>query len=159
MTSAPGLERFIEAQRDVYASALAEIRAGTKHSHWMWFIFPQLAGLGHSATARFFAIHGKNEARGYLSHRLLGSRLAECTDAMLAWAGLRDAEIILGAVDALKFRSSMTLFETVSDSGGSNRFSYARDTFCNGERDGLTLRLLKPDSGPEMRSRPARGTI
>ncbi|MCJ2186612.1 DUF1810 domain-containing protein [Novosphingobium beihaiensis] len=136
-----GLERFTDAQRDVYAQALGELRAGAKRSHWMWFVFPQLAGLGHSPTARFYAIGGLGEAQDYLAHPLLGPRLAECTDAMLNWRGRRGAIAILGPVDALKFRSSMTLFELAAATPGS-RFADALDAFHDGQRDARTLQLL-----------------
>lgn len=141
MNGRSGLERFVEAQRDIYAQALAELRAGAKRSHWMWFVFPQLAGLGHSPTAQFFAISGLDEARGYLAHPLLAARLAECTDAMLNWCGQRSAQAILGPVDALKFRSSMTLFEVAEGLAGG-RFGQALDSFCDGLRDERTLDLL-----------------
>ncbi|MBW8754830.1 MAG: DUF1810 domain-containing protein [Sphingomonadales bacterium] len=133
------LERFVDAQAQVFPRALAELRAGDKRSHWMWFIFPQITGLGHSAIAQRFAIAGLDEARAYLAHPLLGSRLADCTDTMLGWAGRKSAEDILGPVDALKFCSSMTLFEAA---GGGARYAGALDAFCNGERDGLTIGKL-----------------
>src|SRR5215469_317967 len=107
------LERFVEAQQGTFESALAELRAGMKQSHWMWFVLPQLAGLGHSSTAQFFAISSIDEARAYLAHPLLGSRLRQCVDELLAWAGRRTAEQILGPIDALKFRSCLTLFDRV----------------------------------------------
>ena len=107
------LERFIDAQRDVYETALAELRAGSKQSHWMWFVFPQLAGLGRSPTARFYAIASIDEAHAYLEHPLLGARLRECVDALLPWAGKRTPEQILGSIDATKLRSSLTLFDRV----------------------------------------------
>lgn len=99
------LERFVEAQGPVYEQALGELRAGAKQSHWMWFVFPQIAGLDRSPTARFYAIADEAEARAYLAHPVLGARLRECTDTMLGWAGRKSAEAILGPVDALKFRS------------------------------------------------------
>lgn len=133
------LERFVEAQRGTYPQALAELRDGAKQSHWMWFVFPQIAGLGRSGTARFYAIAGLAEARAYLAHGLLGPRLRECTEAMLAWAGQRSATAILGAIDALKFRSSMTLFEAA---GGGECFAHALDAFYQGQRDSRTLELL-----------------
>ena len=139
MGRAAALERFIEAQQGVYAQALRELRAGNKQSHWMWFIFPQLAVLGRSATARFYGISDLAEARDYLADAVLGPRLAECTEAVLGWAGRRSAEEILGPVDATKFRSSMTLFEAA---GGDPRHSQALAAFCNDERDALTLAKL-----------------
>jgi uncharacterized protein (DUF1810 family) len=135
-----GLQRFVAAQDGVYPQALAEVRAGDKRSHWMWFIFPQLAGLGRSPTAQFYGIAGRDEASGYLAHPVLGPRLREITDAMLGWSDKRSAEAILGGIDALKFRSSMTLFAAVADEPAP--FTRALDAFYGGERDGLTLELL-----------------
>ena len=103
------LERFVGAQRDVYDDALAELRAGRKRSHWMWFVFPQIAGLGHSATAQHYAIANVDEARAYLEHPVLGARLRECAQALLGLDGA-DPVTVLGGIDALKLRSSMTLF-------------------------------------------------
>ncbi len=134
------LNRFVEAQVPFYAQALDELRAGEKVSHWVWFIFPQIDGLGRSETSRVYAIAGLPEARDYLAHELLGARLAECTDAMLGWAGRRSAEEILGPVDAKKFASSMTLFEAA---GGDARFGKALDAFNEGERDQATLALIR----------------
>src|SRR5690606_23731357 len=111
MAEMTSLERFVRAQDGVYPQALSELRAGDKQSHWMWFVFPQIAGLGRSSTARFYALADRAEAEAYLKHELLGPRLTECTGALLGWAGKRSAEAILGSIDALKFRSSMTLFE------------------------------------------------
>jgi uncharacterized protein (DUF1810 family) len=136
-----GLERFVEAQRDTYDRALAELRAGAKHSHWMWFVFPQIAGLGRSPMAQLYALRDEIEAHGYLIHPLLGLRLAECTNAMLGWAGRMTAEAILGPVDAVKFRSSMTLFDAVAGEA-DNPFARALAAFCRGERDPLTLERL-----------------
>ncbi len=133
------LARFVEAQRDHLDTALAELRDGEKRSHWMWFVFPQIAGLGHSATARFYALADLAEARAYLADPVLAPRLAACTDAMLGWAGRRSAEAILGPVDAMKFASSMTLFEAA---GGGERFARALDGFFDGRRDARTLALL-----------------
>jgi len=135
-----GLDRFVVAQDTMYDTALTELRAGAKRSHWMWFIFPQLAGLGRSDTARFFGIAGLDDARAYLAHVLLGPRLVECTQALLDWAGRRDAPDILGAVDALKLRSSMTLFEAA---GGDPCFGATLDAFYAGDRDDLTLAMLQ----------------
>ena len=140
MSDAGSLERFVQAQAGLYPQALAELRAGEKRSHWMWFIFPQIAGLGRSATAQFYAIAGRQEATAYSQHALLGPRLQECTQAMLGWAGRRSAEAILGPVDALKFRSSMTLFEACSKDPAS--FAAALGGFFGGQRDAATLELL-----------------
>lgn len=134
----PDLQRFLDAQAPVYPTVCAELRAGRKQSHWMWFIFPQLAGLGHSPTARFYALAGRAEAQDYLAHPLLGARLRECTALMTALPG-QTAEAILGQVDALKFRSCMTLFAAISGEPG---FQSALDTYCAGEPDPRTLALL-----------------
>jgi uncharacterized protein (DUF1810 family) len=106
----------------------------------MWFVFPQLAGLGRSPTAQFYALRGRAEAESYARHGVLGPRLRESTAAMLGWAGQRSAERILGPVDARKFRSSMTLFEACADDPGP--FAQALKAFCAGERDALTLERL-----------------
>jgi len=136
-----GLERFVEAQRSTYEDALRELAAGTKRGHWMWWIFPQIAGLGGSPTARHYAIRDAVEAPGYLAHPVLGTRLIECTEAMLVWAGRRRANAILGPIDALKFKSSMTLFDAVADEA-ENAFARALAAFYHGERDPLTLERL-----------------
>ncbi|MEN2787838.1 DUF1810 domain-containing protein [Sphingomonas qilianensis] len=137
------LDRFIDAQRDVYDDALAELRAGQKRNHWMWFVFPQIAGLGLSSTAQYYAIADLAEARAYLAHPLLGARLSACVDAMLGHAG-RSAEAILGGIDAVKLRSSCTLFEAagLEAGGGDGRFGQCLDAFYAGERDAATLRLI-----------------
>ncbi|MCT2398024.1 DUF1810 domain-containing protein [Novosphingobium mangrovi (ex Huang et al. 2023)] len=144
----PGLDRFVDAQRDTYAAALDEIGAGTKRSHWMWFVFPQIAGLGRSPTAQYYAIADLGEARAYLAHPVLGRRLAECTDRMLDWGGKRSAASILGGIDALKFRSSMTLFEAAArDPAQGARFARALDAFCQSHRDERTLQRLDSADG------------
>src|SRR5262245_13808588 len=102
------LERFVDAQRSTYDAALAELRAGRKQSHWMWFVFPQLRGLGRSETSRFYGLDGLGEARAYLAHPVLGPRLRAACDAILAAPG--NAVAILGSIDALKLRSCATLF-------------------------------------------------
>ncbi|WP_375287429.1 DUF1810 domain-containing protein [Sphingomonas sp.] len=107
------LDRFVAAQDGIYPTALAELRAGRKRTHWMWFVFPQIAGLGRSETARFYAIADADEARAYLAHPLLGPRLVEATQAVTQAPG--SAEAILGPIDAVKLRSSMTLFAAVAD--------------------------------------------
>ncbi len=111
------LERFVEAQaKGVYEQALAELGAGEKRSHWMWFIFPQHRDLGHSPTAKFFGLSGVEEAQAYAAHPLLGPRLRECAAAVLGYLGDRSPEAILGPVDAMKLRSSMDIFaEAVPD--------------------------------------------
>jgi uncharacterized protein (DUF1810 family) len=133
------LTRFIEAQEDIYGRALAELRHGRKQSHWMWFVFPQIAGLGRSPTARLYAIGSADEARAFLAHPLLGARLRECTAAILAHCE-RGAEAIFGPVDAMKLRSSMTLFEAVAEDPAL--FAAALGAFHGGERDAATLRLI-----------------
>jgi uncharacterized protein (DUF1810 family) len=107
------LQRFLDAQAPIYETALAELRAGRKRTHWMWFIFPQQAGLGTSAMARRFAIQSTAEAEAYLAHPVLGPRLIACAEALLPHRGTA-ATTILGEVDALKLRSSMSLFSSVS---------------------------------------------
>lgn len=134
------LARFVEAQAPVYAQALAELKSGRKESHWMCFVFPQLAGLGRSQMAQFYAISSLAEAQAYLAHPLLGRRLRECTDAVLAHPGL-DAEAIFGPVDAMKLRSSMTLFEAAA--ADERPFASALDLFFSGARDPATLELLR----------------
>ncbi|MDH1269563.1 DUF1810 domain-containing protein [Rhizobium pusense] len=139
MTMKFNLERFVTAQQNIYEVALSELQAGLKRSHWMWFIFPQLRGLGRSETARFYAISGRAEAEAYLTHPVLGPRLVECTTAML-WHTDLSAHDILGSPDDLKFRSSMTLFGAVA--GRDLSFQAALDRFYAGVRDESTLRLL-----------------
>jgi uncharacterized protein (DUF1810 family) len=133
------LQRFLDAQDGAFETALDELRAGLKVSHWMWFIFPQLAGLGRTATAQFYAIASIDEARAYLEHPLLGPRLRQCVDALLQWPDRRSAEQILGAVDALKLRSSLTLFDRVEPSGP---FARGLSAFYEGRQDERTLALL-----------------
>ncbi|KQS03147.1 calpastatin [Sphingomonas sp. Leaf357] len=139
-----GLDRFVEAQRGVYDQALAELRAGHKTSHWMWFVFPQIAGLGQSPTARHFAIRDLDEARDYLAHPLLAARLERSVQAVTGWAGRRSAEAMLGGIDAMKLRSSCTLFEAagVGAAGGGPVFAACLDALFDGARDAATLRLI-----------------
>lgn len=134
------LDRFVSAQAGSYDRALAELRRGRKTSHWMWFVFPQIAGLGRSETARFYAIQDADEARAYLAHPLLGPRLIEATEAVTAAQG--SAESILGGIDALKLRSSLTLFAAAADDPAPFERGLAR--FYRGEPDAETLRLLNP---------------
>lgn len=134
------LARFVDAQRDSYATALAELRSGAKRSHWMWYVFPQIAGLGSSAMARTYALADLPEARAYLAHPVLGARLRESVDALLEHRG-GDIAAILGGIDAMKLRSSMTLFE-IAANGAEPRFAAILDSFYGGERDPATLRLL-----------------
>ena len=130
------LQRFVEAQAPVYQQVLSELRAGRKASHWIWFIFPQIEGLGHSPMAQRFAISGRAEAAAYLQHPVLGPRLDECTQLVNQHAGT-DVVDIFGDVDAMKFRSSMTLFAKVAED--TPVFMDALKIFCNGEMDELTL--------------------
>ena len=134
------LDRYVRAQEGVYPQALAELRAGRKRSHWMWFIFPQADGLGSSQTARFYAIRSLNEARAYLGHPVLGPRLAECADALLGTGG-RNASEILGFPDDLKLRSSATLFAQVA--GPDSVFRRILDRFFAGNPDTRTLEILE----------------
>lgn len=134
------LNRFLGAQEGVYERALAELRAGQKRTHWMWFIFPQIDGLGYSPTARRFSIKSSDEARRYLDHPLLGKRLLECTEVVVNLKGGSVSEIF-GYPDDLKFKSSMTLFEKIA--GPGSLFSRALDRCCRGERDAATLKLLE----------------
>jgi uncharacterized protein (DUF1810 family) len=135
------LQRFVEAQQHTFAQALEELRAGKKQSHWMWFVFPQLAGLGRSATAQYYALSSFAEAAAYLAHPVLGPRLRECTHALLAWAGRRSAEEILGPVDAMKLRSSLTLFDHVAP---GKMFAQALDAFFDGPDERTLALLAKP---------------
>jgi uncharacterized protein (DUF1810 family) len=138
MSDTQGLERFVVAQEQIYARALDEIRRGKKRSHWMWFIFPQLAGLGRSAMAQRYAIADEVEARAYLAHPLLGTRYVECVSALQDLIG-SDAVAVFGDVDAVKLRSSLTLFETV---GASALVGAALDRWFGGQRDERTAELL-----------------
>lgn len=134
------LQRFVAAQAPVYADVLAELRRGRKQSHWMWFIFPQIAGLGRSDMTQRYAIRSLGGARSYLAHPVLGPRLLECTDAVLDHRD-RGAETIFGAIDAAKLRSSMTLFSAASARTNS-RYRDCLDIFFQGCRDEMTVRLL-----------------
>lgn len=133
------LDRFVDAQRDTYARALAEIRAGRKQTHWMWFIFPQIAGLGSSPTSQHYAIHDRAEAGAYLTHPVLGPRLIECAEAVVALEGHSAAEVF-GFPDDRKLRSSATLFAEVSPTGSV--FERLLDRHFGGKRDEKTLQLL-----------------
>jgi len=138
MTDPHDLQRFVHAQAQSFAQAWAELRAGRKTSHWMWFVFPQLRGLGHSAMAQRYGIASLDEARAYLEHPLLGARLVGCTQLVLDAA--RPPGDIFGWPDDLKFRSCMTLFDRASV--GPNVLGEALDLVGNGP-DPATLRLLK----------------
>ena len=135
------LQRFVDAQDSAgtYEQALAELRAGAKRSHWMWFVFPQVAGLGRSPTAQHFAVSGLDEARAYLAHPVLGPRLVEAARALTALPG-DDADRVLGPVDAVKLRSSMTLFAAADP--GEPVFTEVLDQYFAGQRDGATTSRL-----------------
>ena len=132
------LARFTEAQASCWPQVQSELCLGRKRTHWMWFVFPQLAGLGYSATARHYAIASRGEAEAYLAHPLLGPRLAQCTALVNAQAG-RSARAIFGTPDDLKFRSCVTLF---GRAGGGAVFAEALGLFYDGEEDAATVRLL-----------------
>lgn len=139
-----GLRRFVDAQRGVHEQALAELEAGRKRSHWMWFVFPQMLGLGISPTAARYAIRSLDEAAAYLRHPLLGPRLVACAQALLRVDG-RSADEILGHPDVLKLRSSMTLFSALPDADPVFAAVLAR--YFGGARDERTLRLLGLEGG------------
>ncbi len=134
------LQRFLDAQKPVYNQICSELRRGHKTSHWMWFIFPQLKGLGFSETALRFAISSVEEAEAYLAHPILGPRLSECTELVLAVDG-RTANEIFGYPDDLKFRSCMTLFAHATSV--NEIFLQALNKFFGGEFDPATLKLLQ----------------
>lgn len=133
------LQRFVDAQAGAYAQAREELRDGRKASHWMWFVFPQLRGLGHSAMAQRYGIASLDEARAYLAHPLLGERLLECTRLVLAVEG-RSARAIFGPPDDFKFRSCMTLFGFAAPD--EDVFAQALDRYFGGEPDPRTLEQL-----------------
>lgn len=133
------LQRFVTAQQAVYHTALEELKRGNKASHWMWYIFPQLKGLGFSSTAQFYGIQGTDEARAYLQHEILGPRLIACTRAVIAHEDL-SVKQIFGYPDYLKFHSCMTLFDIVSDD--EVLFRQALRIFYNDSADPATLDLL-----------------
>jgi len=132
------LERFLRPQDPIYAEVLQELRDGQKRGHWMWFIFPQLAGLGQSSTSRFFGIGSLTEAVAYAKHQILGTRLDECTALVNAITG-RSIIDIFGSIDAMKFHSSMTLFSRAVSDGP---FRSALEKYFAGELDQMTLDLL-----------------
>ena len=135
------LSRFIEAQDRVFDTVLAELGAGRKQTHWMWFVFPQLRALGRSSIAKFYGIGSIEEARAYLRHPVLGKRLVQATDAVPSLSG-RSAHEIFGSPDDLKFRSSMTLFGEAAGKVGAAPFQRAIERFFAGEPDRLTLEIL-----------------
>ena len=140
MSDPHDLQRFVDAQdaHGTYAAALAELRAGRKTSHWMWFVFPQVAGLGRSATAQHYAVSGLAEARAYLAHPVLGPRLRECAAALTGLPG-GDPVAVLGGIDAQKLRSSMTLFAAASD---DPLFPAVLDQYFGGATDPATTQRL-----------------
>ena len=143
------LERFVTAQAPVFETVLTELRADKKRTHWMWFVFPQLAGLGRSSTARFYGISGIEEARAYLAHPVLGPRLDLCTRVVLA-SESPSLHAIFGSPDDLKFRSCMTLF-SLAVSDPDNPFRPALERWCGGHPDEQTLALI----GSEGTSKPS----
>ncbi|HEX3538035.1 MAG TPA: DUF1810 domain-containing protein [Stellaceae bacterium] len=136
------LQRFVTAQAPLFATVLEELEAGRKRSHWMWFVFPQLRGLGFSSTAQFYGIASLDEARAYLAHPLLGGRLDLCTRTVLT---VKDCSVydIFGSPDDMKFHSSMTLF-ALAAAGDASVFHQALDRWWGGRMDQQTLRLLAP---------------
>ena len=141
---AADLHRFVAAQDSggTYETALAELRRGSKTSHWMWFVLPQIAGLGQSPTAVRYAVADLDEARAYLDHQVLGPRLLECVDALTALDS-RDAVVVLGGIDAVKLRSSMTLFRLAADDEPTRRrFTAVLDQYFGGREDPATLQRL-----------------
>ena len=140
------LDRFLKAQEDSYDTALDELRAGRKRSHWIWFIFPQIAGLGHGPTSQYYAIKSLEEAIAYLAHPILGRRLHECLKA-LQTLEQTDANLVFGELDAVKFRSSLTLFAEADPADPIVEVALGR--WFDGRKDERTLRLLgtSPRSG------------
>jgi uncharacterized protein (DUF1810 family) len=133
------LSRFINAQETIFEVVLAELRSGQKRSHWMWYIFPQIEGLGHSPTSRYYAIKSLDEAREYLNHPILGSRLVECAEILLGIEGRTAAEIF-GFPDDLKFRSCMTMFSWAAKA--NSIFDRVLEKYFDGKPDKETLKLL-----------------
>lgn len=140
MKTGEDLDKFLEAQERDYAGALAEIRNGRKYGHWIWYIFPQVAGLGMSSTSTYYGIKSLEEATRYLQHPVLGARLVEISNAMLELKN-KSANQILGSPDDLKLRSSMTLFSLVENADGV--FQAVLDKYFNGQPDQKTLTILK----------------
>ena len=140
------LDRFVDAQRDDYFDALAEIKRGAKHSHWMWYVFPQIAGLGLSPTSQRYAIKSRAEAEAYLAHPTLGPRLVECCEAAVL-VPEKSARQIFGSPDDLKLRSSATLFAEIRPNGSI--FHRVLERFFDGQPDRRTVELLRDTDGPE----------
>jgi len=137
------LDRFLKAQEDSYDTALDELKAGRKRSHWIWFVFPQLAGLGHSPTSQFYGIASLDEAAAYLAHPILGGRLHECLKA-LQTLEQTNADQVFGTLDAMKFRSSLTLFAEADPADPI--IEAALDRWFDGRKDERTLQLLRTSS-------------
>ena len=146
-SSEPGLERFLEAQGPIYPAVVEELRAGRKTSHWMWFIFPQMRGLGRSPASDYFGMSGLNEAKRYLAHPVLGARLQECCKLVLSHPGTTAHEIF-GYPDELKLKSSMTLFDQASEAS-DNVFRRVLERFYQGASDPGTLSLLRAGRAEE----------
>jgi uncharacterized protein (DUF1810 family) len=142
MNDSIDLSRFLSAQQEVYKTALAELKRGSKQSHWMWFVFPQIVGLGSSPMAQFYAVKSLAEAEAYLAHPILGARLIECCNALLAIEG-KSATEILGQPDDLKLKSSMTLFAAAAE---TDVFDRVLEIYYAGHADEQTLRVLKSQS-------------
>ena len=140
MNAPYNIQRFIDAQESNYQSALAEIAAGQKRSHWMWYVFPQYDGLGFSSISKHYSIKSPAEARAYLNHPILGHRLRQCVDALLSVTG-RSAHQIFGSPDDVKLKSSMTLFAHVSPGGST--FERVLDKYFDGQWDVKTLELIR----------------
>jgi uncharacterized protein (DUF1810 family) len=141
-----GLSRFMSAQKGVYETVLAELSSGRKRTHWMWFIFPQIDGLGYSTTSKYYAIKSIEEARQYLNHPVLGTRLTECAEAVLAIGG-RSVSEIFGDPDDMKVKSSMTLFAQAA--GPHSVFARVLDQYFHGDQDLRTLHLVGKLEGKE----------
>lgn len=139
MNGGNDLQRFISAQQRDYETALSEIKNGRKRSHWMWYIFPQIQGLGFSSTSKYYAIKDIHEAEAYLAHPVLGKRLIEISNELLKLS-THNANVVFGSPDDMKLRSSITLFASVPNADGV--FQKVLDKFFNGEKDQLTLRQL-----------------
>lgn len=143
---AAGLDRFVAAQDGIHDQALTEVRSGRKVSHWMWFVYPQLRGLGRSGVSRFYGLASLDEARAYLGHPVLGPRLREAAAAALAAPRGRIVEEVFGGIDAMKLRSSMTLFARAAP--GEPVFRDVLTRYFDGQEDELTLALLGGAGGP-----------
>lgn len=133
------LNRFVDAQEGIYPTALKELQEGLKRSHWMWYIFPQLKHLGHSYNSKFYGISGLDEATAYLEHQILGQRLREVSEAIISLPE-NDAKAIFGGIDAMKLRSSMTLFDAVAP---NDIFARVLDKYFNGQRDNRTISIIQ----------------